>query len=101
MGKVRQSPARVCNMSLVPEGLTYEHYYRSVSTVDGVALARHARRVIGDHVRHAWSLFERFGGSQSWHPIICSVEPQGGGQRLGRAAMTPGPVRRWRRQNRG
>jgi hypothetical protein len=57
MGKVHQSLARVCNMSLVPKGLTYEHYYRLVSAVDGVVLARHAWRVFGNHTRHAWTLF--------------------------------------------
>jgi hypothetical protein len=39
MGKVCQSPERVCNITLVPEGLTYKHYYRLESAVDGVALA--------------------------------------------------------------
>jgi hypothetical protein len=57
MGKVCQSHVRLCNISLVPEGLTYEHYYRLDSVVDGAALARHAWRVVGDHAQHGRSLF--------------------------------------------
>jgi hypothetical protein len=66
MGKVCQSHARVCNISLVPEGLTYEHYYRLESAVAGVALARHARRVVGDHAQHGRSLFA------AWWRVVAS-----------------------------
>jgi hypothetical protein len=98
MGKVCQSPARVCNIILVPEGLTYEHYYRLESAMDGVALARHARRVVGDHAQHGRSLFA------AWWRVVASDrlfwQASGRGGRLGQAALRPMPVHRWRRRNR-
>ena len=85
-------------MSLVPEGLTYEHYYRLDSVVDGAALARHAWRVVGDHAQHGRSLFA------AWWRVVASDrlfwQASGRGVRLGQAALRPMPVHRGRRRNR-